>query len=94
MEEALRREVYEQTRMNLEEVRFLGVGELIGLHFHYIFIEYFATADSSQSIGLNYEADEYGWFSEDELDGMELYEGCRDLIDRHWLKRHPSIAAT
>jgi ADP-ribose pyrophosphatase YjhB (NUDIX family) len=85
MEEALCREVFEETRMNLHKIEFLGSSEHINIQRHFIFLEFRAEVLAGSAIRLNYEAVEYGWFEKEEILQLELFQGTKSLVDRHWM---------
>src|SRR5690554_5947302 len=53
--DALKREIREETQLELENIRFAGVRELIETDRHFIFLEHTALAQPPYSVQLNNE---------------------------------------
>lgn len=85
MEEALHREIKEETNMDIRVDGFLGMREFIGEGKHFIFLEFKAYADLPQEIILNEEAVKFDWFSKEELANIKLFSGTEILIKERWL---------
>lgn len=76
METALRREIYEETGLEIRDIRLIGIKECIGSgtfyrEEHFIFIDYICRTDTTDVV-LNDEAEEYAWVSFDRLDEYPL----------------------
>lgn len=76
MEEALRREILEETGLEIYDIRLISLKEAVysdTFHEkkHFIFIDYQCKTDSSDVI-LNEEAQEYKWVDLAEIDDYEL----------------------
>lgn len=87
MEEALRREVKEETGLDIYGIELIGLQESIfsdtfSERKHFIFIDYLCRTDSSD-VSLNSEADAFVWAP---LDEVQLY----DLggFTRHFFQRY------
>lgn len=70
MEDALRREVKEETNLNIDEIEFLCFQEFIydarfWKRSHFIFFDYACRTDATEAT-LNDEAEEYRWVTLDE----------------------------
>ncbi|VVB61761.1 ADP-ribose pyrophosphatase [uncultured archaeon] len=70
-EDALRREIKEETGLDISDIEFICIQEFIfdpafWKKRHFIFIDY-ACKTNSGEVKLNSEGQEYGWFSLDEL---------------------------
>lgn len=90
LEEALRREIKEETNLDLSDVRFLGVREMINPRNHFIFLEFSARARAPYRVVLNDEAVEYGWFTAETLGSIQLAGPTRDLIQERIRRGDPA----
>jgi len=84
MEEALRREILEETGLEIYDLELVGLKENIysaGFQEqkHFVFVDFACRTDSSQVI-LNEEAEEYIWISLTEIDHYELNKLTRALL--------------
>ncbi len=84
MEETLRREILEETGLEIYDIQLLSIKESIysdtfheGKHF--IFIDYQCRTDSNNVI-LNDEAEEYKWFDLNEIQNYDLGGFTRQLL--------------
>lgn len=94
MEDALRREILEETGLEIHSAILLGIKESIfssTFHEekHFIFIDYLCRTNSSK-VTLNSEAQEYSWVDLEEIVQYELGGFTRSLLDR---LRHDKSAA-
>jgi len=76
MEEALRREILEETGLQIRDIRLLSIKESIFSKTfyedrHFIFIDYQCRTDSDRVV-LNDEAEEYAWVALKEIEDYEL----------------------
>jgi len=76
MEDALRREILEETGLEIYDLQLIGLQESIYSDTfeearHFIFIDFLCRTDSSV-VTLNDEADDYCWVGLDEIDGLDL----------------------
>jgi phosphoglycolate phosphatase len=90
-EEALRREIREETGLELKDVRFELVQDCIEppefyRKAHFILLNYTATA-TSRSVVLNDEAEVHRWVSPEEAAKMDLNVPTRILLDH--VRSHP-----
>ncbi len=86
-EEGLRREILEETGLEIENIRMAMVQDAIDpdeFHepAHFLLLNYTATAASSGPVRLNQEAHDYRWAQLDEALGMDLNAPTRNLIER------------
>ena len=87
MEEALRREVKEETNLDISHIEFLIFQEFIydksfWKKDHYIFFDYQCRTDSSDVI-LNEEAEEYTWVSVEEALKLPVEHYTRVVIETY-----------
>lgn len=82
MEKALSREIFEETGIEIVHSSLQGVREFINDDKHFIFLEFLAYATGNDIITLNYEADEYGWFTKTEALNLNLAQPTRDFIEQ------------
>lgn len=86
MEQALVREVKEETNLNIYDIRFIKFFEVIfDPHFHnrkhFIFFDFTCHTNDTDVI-LNEEAEEYLWATEDEALQLHLEDNTRRFIER------------
>jgi nucleoside triphosphatase len=82
-EEALIREIHEETAIQMKEITFLGIRELIEPSRHFICLEYKALLNGSPIAQLNYEATEYGWFTANQLQTLPITALTKAFIQEH-----------
>ena len=80
LEAALRREIKEETNLDLNEVKYLGVREMINEKNHFIFIEYSAQVGNDYCVILNEEAIAFRWFTREELKTINIAGPTKELI--------------
>jgi len=90
-EDALRREVMEETGLKLSDIRFELVQDCIEppefyKKCHFLLLNYTGTCESSQ-VTLNDEAENYRWLSPDEASKLDLNGPTRVLLD--YVRYHP-----
>ena len=81
---ALKREIREETGLILKDIEFKGIRELIEPDRHFIFLEHTATAINTNQVILNSEATEYGWFTKNNLDKIDIAKPTLELIQDYW----------
>lgn len=81
LEEALKREIREETGLILSQCSFLGVRDYIKPDKHFIFLEFAAKANNPDQVVLNEEATQHGWFNQSELSKLNIAAPTRALID-------------
>ena len=84
--EALRREIKEETDLDIEDTRFVLVQDCIhSKEFyrdaHFVLLNYTCLCAGRSEVKLNEEAQEFRWVAEDELLGMELNGPTRILVE-------------
>ena len=84
--EALRREIKEETDLDIEDIRFVLVQDCIhSKEFyrdaHFVLLNYTCRCTGGSEVKLNEEAQEFRWVAEDELLGMELNRPTRILVE-------------
>jgi nucleoside triphosphatase len=86
MEDALKREILEETGLKIYDIKLISIMESIysdTFHRkkHFIFIDYICRTDSYK-VKLNEEAQEYKWVDLDEIDNLELGGFTRELLNQ------------
>ena len=84
-EETTKREILEETNLNIKNLKLIKVAEEIfpkeyHKKKHFIFFEYLADYESGE-IKLNEEHQEHGWFTLNEALKLDLNEPTRNLIN-------------
>ncbi len=79
LEAALKRGLLEETTLNLKDIEFKGVRELVETHHHFILLEYTAVATNTDQVILNSEATEFGWFTKNEILQLDIATPTRNL---------------
>lgn len=74
--DALKREIKEETGLDIFDIEFICIQEFIfdpafWKKRHFVFLDYACKTDSS-SVALNSEAQEFGWFSPDEISKLPI----------------------
>lgn len=90
MEDALRREVMEETGLEIYDIRLIGLQESIfspKFHAprHFIFIDFICRTDSTEVV-LNEEADSYLWSAPDEVLSYDLGGYTREFFQAFFKK--------
>ncbi|QTN31456.1 HAD hydrolase-like protein [Akkermansiaceae bacterium] len=85
-EDALRREMMEETALEISDIRFVMVQESIDSpQFirpeHFLLINYIAKADSHE-VTLNDEAEEYAWVTPDDAFRLDLNKATKILLEK------------
>lgn len=85
-EEALRREVREETGLTLGDIRFVMVQDCVNsdefhVPAHFLLLNYVAEAESD-TVVLNDEAEEFRWVTPEEAGAMDLNAPTRALLER------------
>lgn len=84
MEEALKREIMEETGLNIYDIKLISLKESIYSDTfqekkHFIFIDYMCKTDSNV-VTLNEEAEEYKWADIDQIDCYDLGGFTKELL--------------
>lgn len=90
VEEALRREIKEETALDIYDVQFLGFQEFVydeafWKRRHFIFFDYVCRTDSVD-VSLNDEAEEYVWVTPEAALGLPIEPYTRDAIETYLQK--------
>ena len=89
MEDAIKREVKEETNLDIFDIEFFeAIDCIFSEEFHtpnrhFIFLDFIAKTKSSEVI-LNEEAQEYIWASEQELKDLPIFEPTREIIEKYF----------
>ncbi len=91
--EALRRELKEETGLEVHDIEFIGFQEFIfddafWKKRHFIFFDY-ACKTHSTDVELNSESEEYLWVSLEEMDSLPIEPYTQRTI-QEYLKKHSS----
>jgi nucleoside triphosphatase len=81
---ALRREITEETGLNIEDIEFLNVDELITDKHHYIFVNY-VCRKAEGTLKLNDEGYDGHFFTLAEAEQLPLADSCRKMIQYYEL---------
>jgi len=90
--EALKREMKEETNLDIGEIEFLGFKELLNLEQdfykdrHMISLNFKCKALNNEVI-LTDEAQEYIWISMDKVLELDLFDAVREEIKKHFIKK-------
>jgi len=92
MEDALRREVKEETNLDIRDIEFVCFQEFIydprfWKRSHFIFLDFACRTDSTDVV-LNDEAQEYVWVTLDEALALPVERYTRIAIGEYLRKRH------
>ena len=88
MEEALRREIKEETGLNIYDIEFASLQEFIfdeAFHEkrHFIFLDFVCKTNARENeVTLNFESQEYVWISLEEALSLPLESYTRRLIEQ------------
>jgi nucleoside triphosphatase len=89
MQDALRREIMEETGLSIREIEFASLQEFVfdeAFHKkgqHFIFIDFVCQTDAGEDeVVLNEEAQEYVWVSVDEALALPIEPYTRRLIEK------------
>ncbi len=90
LEEALVREIKEETNLDIEIERFLDFKEVIATKFDYHTVIFFFLVRSKNSdIKLEQKITDHGFFTKDEINNMSLVDSARWLFDNFIFKSMP-----
>lgn len=79
----LLREIKEETGLNANIIKPIGVYDAIKSHIHMTVITYLCEVASKDEVSLSYEHDEYHWLTVDEIKSFDMPS---------WLKKYFEIA--
>lgn len=78
--EAVKREVQEETNINIEDPTYVTNGAFTYDNKHIVFIDFCASFPKGSEIKLNSEFSEWGFFSLDELKHLDLMDATRENL--------------
>lgn len=86
MEDALKREISEETGLDIYDIKLISIKESICRDMfheerHFIFIDYVCKTESSK-VTLNDEAEEYEWIDIEQIDYYDLGGFTKELLMR------------
>jgi nucleoside triphosphatase len=95
VEEALIREIKEETNLDIYDIEFLCWQEYVydksfWKHRHYVFFDYTCRTDTIEAT-LNHEAEEYRWVSLDEAHELPIDSYTQTAINACLEKNHPRV---
>jgi ADP-ribose pyrophosphatase YjhB (NUDIX family) len=84
--DALRREVKEETGLDIDDIRFVLVQDCVGSKefyrdAHFVLLNYTCSRSGAEGVKLNDEAQEFRWVSIDEAVRMNLNQPTRTLLE-------------
>ena len=82
--EGLAREIKEETGLNVNIIKPIGIYDAIKAHIHMTVVTYLCEVTSREEVSLSYEHDEYYWLSPEEIKTFEM---------PNWLRRYYETAA-
>ncbi len=82
IEPALRREIKEETNLDITDISFKGVRELIEPSRHFIFLEHTCRTVNENDVVLNSESTEFGWFNKQGLGKLDIARPTVELLNR------------
>jgi 8-oxo-dGTP diphosphatase len=92
MEDAARREAAEELGIKVKIERFMQVVDQINrdakgrVRFHYVLVDYLARPLGT-NIALNKESSAYGWFTPDEVEGLNTTRNTKLIVRRYVQRR-------
>ena len=87
LDEAIKREVFEETNVRIEPVKLITVFDAVNkdddgrVHYHYILFEYLCRYVSGE-VHASSDAPDARWVAFDELDSIDIMPSTRRFIDR------------
>jgi 8-oxo-dGTP diphosphatase len=91
LEDAVRREVLEETGLHVKPTRLFGIYERImpgadgRIEYHYLLLDYVCTVKSG-AIQASDDASNVRWVRKSELDAYQLTEGTREVIEQAFVE--------
>lgn len=87
LEDAVEREVMEETGLRIRCGRFVGWVERIGVDYHFVIMDFLAeTASGSEALTAGDDAADAAWVPLDELERIDLVDGLLHFLDEHQLR--------
>ena len=81
--EALVREVFEETHIEVVVDQFLGFAESITDEFHFVFLDFAATAFDAKTIAAGDDAAEAAWIGITDVPELNLVDGLAEFLHDH-----------
>jgi len=81
LEAAVRRELLEETGLDVTVGALCGIAERISERAHYVILDFWATASGSATAGD--DADDAAWVDRDGLTALDLVDGLWAFLDDH-----------
>jgi 8-oxo-dGTP diphosphatase len=81
LDAALRRELREETGLDVTVDALCGIAERISTRAHYVILDFWATATGVATAGD--DADDVAWVDRDGLAALELVDGLWGFLDEH-----------
>ena len=81
LEAAVRRELLEETGLDVTVGALCGIAERISERAHYVILDFWATASGSATAGD--DADDVAWVDRDGLTALDLVDGLWAFLDDH-----------
>lgn len=84
-EDALRREIKEETNLDIDRIKLVMVQDCIHSRefyrdAHFVLLNYTCVASGRQAVALNEEAREFRWLAPDEMAGISINEPTKKLL--------------
>jgi 8-oxo-dGTP diphosphatase len=85
LSEALRREVHEETGIEVEAGELIGVAERRGAGYHFVILDYYAwpRGDDPMPVVAGSDAKRVSWVPLSELEELPLVDGLADFLSDH-----------
>jgi 8-oxo-dGTP diphosphatase len=83
LDAAVRRELAEETGLQVRVGPLCGIAERINDQAHYVILDFWADADARGTAVAGDDAAGVMWAGRHDLDRLDLVTGLRDFLDRH-----------
>jgi 8-oxo-dGTP diphosphatase len=86
---AAKREVREELGVGIEVERLFQVSEEMvrdsegEVRFHYVLVDFLATLGPAATITLNGESEGFKWFTAEEVEGLDVSENTKRIVEKH-----------
>lgn len=81
--EALRRELREETGLDVTVGPLCGVAERISEHAHFVILDFWVTTEETRAAVADDDADDVAWADHDGLANLDLVRGLWHFLDDH-----------
>lgn len=71
--QAVRREIKEETNLDIEHFEYFTHGSFVANQVHVIYLDYIADCPESFEVKINSEFSEWGFFTVQELDSLDIF---------------------